>query len=245
MGVNAQMADHPLEVDLRLTQRPPGRSHSRAPALSILGWRSVDVRSELRSLEWLERAWIKRAGATRMFSSLLRPYFRSGDGKGDGVPVENGTKYSARPKQEHVAHELNDRLGPFLARACTVTGMDAALPMNSGAEAVETAIKAARKWAYRVKGVRSDRAEIIAAEGNFHGRTISIVGFSSIAQYRDGFGPFPPGFKLVPFGDTAALATAIIVAGTVWVNCYFIQELAAPFGGSRDSGIAREGGCTI
>jgi ornithine--oxo-acid transaminase len=104
---------------------------------------------------------------------------------------------------------FSDRLGPFLARACALTGMDAALPMNSGAEAVETALKAARKWAYKVKGVPTDKAEIIAAEGNFHGRTISIVGFSSVAQCRDGFGPFPPGFKLVPFGDTAALATAI------------------------------------
>lgn len=104
---------------------------------------------------------------------------------------------------------FSDRLGPFLARACVLTGMDAALPMNSGAEAVETALKAARKWAYKVKGVPTDRAEIIAAEGNFHGRTISIVGFSSVAQHRDGFGPFPPGFKLVPFGDAAALAAAI------------------------------------
>jgi ornithine--oxo-acid transaminase len=104
---------------------------------------------------------------------------------------------------------FSDRLGPFLARACALTGFDAAVPMNSGAEAVETALKAARKWAYMVKGVPSDRAEIIAADGNFHGRTISIVGFSSVAQYRDGFGPFPPGFKLVPFGDAAALAAAI------------------------------------
>ena len=104
---------------------------------------------------------------------------------------------------------FSDRLGPFLAKACALTGMDAALPMNSGAEAVETALKAARKWAYKVKGVPSDRAEIIAAEGNFHGRTISIIGFSSVAQYRDGFGPFPPGFTLVPFGDASALAAAI------------------------------------
>jgi ornithine--oxo-acid transaminase len=104
---------------------------------------------------------------------------------------------------------FTDRLGPFLAKACALTGFDAALPMNSGAEAVETALKAARKWAYKVKGVPSDRAEIIAAEGNFHGRTISIVGFSSVAQYRDGFGPFPAGFKLVPFGDASALAAAI------------------------------------
>ena len=104
---------------------------------------------------------------------------------------------------------FNDRLGPFLARACELTGMDAALPMNSGAEAVETALKAARKWAYRVKGVDADRAEIIACEGNFHGRTITITGFSSVPQYRDGFGPFAPGFKLVPFGDAAALEAAI------------------------------------
>jgi len=104
---------------------------------------------------------------------------------------------------------FSDRLGPFLAKACALTGLDAALPMNSGAEAVETALKAARKWAYKVKGVPSDQAEIIAAEGNFHGRTISIVGFSSVAQFRDGFGPFPAGFKLVPFGDASALAAAI------------------------------------
>ncbi len=104
---------------------------------------------------------------------------------------------------------FSDRLGPFLARACELTGMDAALPMNSGAEAVETALKAARKWAYKVKGVPADRAEIIACEGNFHGRTIAITGFSSVPQYRDGFGPFPPGFKLVPYGDAAALSAAI------------------------------------
>lgn len=104
---------------------------------------------------------------------------------------------------------FTDRLGPFLARACELTGMDQALPANGGAEAVETALKAARKWAYKVKGVPYDRAEIIAAEGNFHGRTITITGFSSVAQYRDGFGPFAPGFELVPFGDAAALEAAI------------------------------------
>src|SRR6516164_3309426 len=104
---------------------------------------------------------------------------------------------------------FTDQLGPFLARACALTGMDAALPANGGAEAVETALKAARKWAYKVKGVPAERAEIIAAEGNFHGRTIAIVGFSSVPQYRKGFGPFPAGFKLVPFGDAAALEAAI------------------------------------
>jgi ornithine--oxo-acid transaminase len=104
---------------------------------------------------------------------------------------------------------FSDRLGVFLGRACALTGMDLALPMNSGAEAVETALKAARKWAYKVKGVAADRAEIIVCDGNFHGRTIAIVGFSSVPQYRDGFGPFLPGFRSVPFGDTAALRAAI------------------------------------
>jgi ornithine--oxo-acid transaminase len=103
----------------------------------------------------------------------------------------------------------NDRLGPFLARACELTGMDRALPMNTGAEAVETALKAARKWAYKVKGVAEGQAEIIAATGNFHGRTIAVTGLSTVAQYRDGFGPFLPSLQLVPFGDAAALEAAI------------------------------------
>jgi ornithine--oxo-acid transaminase len=103
----------------------------------------------------------------------------------------------------------NDRLGPFLEKLCVVTGLDAALPMNSGAEAVETAIKAARRWGYRVKGIARDRAEIVVAEGNFHGRTTTIVGFSSEPAYRDGFGPFAPGFRAVPFGDVAAVERAI------------------------------------
>jgi ornithine--oxo-acid transaminase len=87
--------------------------------------------------------------------------------------------------------------------------MDRALPVNTGLEAVETALKAARKWAYEVKRVPHDRAEIIACEGNFHGRSITITGLSSEAQYRDGFGPFPPGLRQVPYGDVAALERAI------------------------------------
>jgi ornithine--oxo-acid transaminase len=102
-----------------------------------------------------------------------------------------------------------DRLGPFLELLTRVTGMDRALPMNSGAEAVETAIKAARKWAYKVKRVPEGMARILVAEGNFAGRTTTIVGFSSEAQYRDGFGPFAPGFARVPFGDAQALEAAI------------------------------------
>src|SRR5271165_6306831 len=104
---------------------------------------------------------------------------------------------------------FNDRLGPFLAEICRVTGLDAALPMNTGAEAVETAIKAARRWGYRIKGIPHDRAEIIVANGNFHGRTTTVISFSTEADYRDGFGPFTPGFPSVPFGDLAAVERAI------------------------------------
>ncbi len=103
----------------------------------------------------------------------------------------------------------NDQL-PLLARElCRLTGYEMMLPMNSGAEAVETALKAARKWGYRVKGVPEDKAHILVCNGNFHGRTITIISFSSEEQYREGFGPFTPGFELIPYGDAEALEAAI------------------------------------
>ena len=103
----------------------------------------------------------------------------------------------------------NDQLGPLCAEICQLTGYTRFLPMNSGAEAVETAIKAARKWAHTIKGVPEDRGEILVFEGNFHGRTTTIVGFSSDEQYRKGFGPFTPGFRILPYGDAAAVERAI------------------------------------
>ncbi len=103
----------------------------------------------------------------------------------------------------------NAQLGLFEQEICELTGYEMVLPMNSGAEAVETALKAARKWGYQVKGVPAAQAEIVVCNGNFHGRTITIVGFSSDNQYRDGFGPFTPGFKLVDFGDIDALKAAV------------------------------------
>jgi ornithine--oxo-acid transaminase len=103
----------------------------------------------------------------------------------------------------------NDQLGPFYEKLAELSGYPMILPMNTGAEAVETAIKAARKWGYTIKGVPRDRAEIVACEGNFHGRTTTIVGFSSEPQYRDDFGPYSDGFKLIPYGDVAALRAAI------------------------------------
>lgn len=103
----------------------------------------------------------------------------------------------------------SDRLGPFCAALAGLCGKDMVLPMNSGAEAVESGIKVARKWGTVVKGVPPDRANIIVADNNFHGRTISIVSFSSDPTARDGFGPFTPGFRSVPFGDGAAVARSI------------------------------------
>ncbi|MDX1900392.1 MAG: ornithine--oxo-acid transaminase [Gammaproteobacteria bacterium] len=102
-----------------------------------------------------------------------------------------------------------NRLGHFLQKACQAAHQERALPMNSGAEAVETALKVARKWAYAVKKVPHDAAEIIACEGNFHGRTIAIVAMSSEPQYKHQFGPFPAGNRLVPYGDVEALRKAI------------------------------------
>jgi ornithine--oxo-acid transaminase len=103
----------------------------------------------------------------------------------------------------------NDQLGPFYETLSKLTGYPRILPMNTGAEAVETAIKLARKWGYKVKGVPDGQAEIIVCDGNFQGRTTTIISFSPEAQYRDGFGPFTPGFKMIPYGDAEALEAAI------------------------------------
>ena len=103
----------------------------------------------------------------------------------------------------------NDQMGPFLRELCELAGYERALPMNSGAEAVETALKAVRRWGYRVKRIPADKARIIVCANNFHGRTVSIVSASSDPHYRADFGPFTPGFVVIPFGDAAALEQAI------------------------------------
>ena len=118
--------------------------------------------------------------------------------------VEQASRLAVTSRAYHT-----DVLGPFLERLVQVSGLDMALPMNTGAEAVETAIKAARRWGYSRKKIARDRAEIIVAENNFHGRTTTIVGFSSDESYREGFGPFAGGFKLAPFGDAAAIERMI------------------------------------
>jgi ornithine--oxo-acid transaminase len=113
----------------------------------------------------------------------------------------------------------NDQLPLLYKQLHDLTGYDMALPMNSGAEAVETAVKTARKWGYKRKGIPEGQAEIIACSNNFHGRTVTIVSFSTDEQYRDGFGPFTPGFKIVPYGDAKAVADAITPN-----TCAFIVE---------------------
>ncbi len=103
----------------------------------------------------------------------------------------------------------NDQMGPFLRELCELAGYEKALPMNTGAEAVETAIKAVRRWGYRVKGIPANKAEIVVCENNFHGRTTTVISFSTEHSYNEDFGPFTPGFKIIPYGDADALETAI------------------------------------
>ncbi len=103
----------------------------------------------------------------------------------------------------------NDQLGPFCQKVAELTGKEKVLIMNTGAEAVETAIKGARRWAYDIKGITDDKAEIIVCDGNFHGRTTTVISFSSTADYYRGFGPLTPGFKIIPYGDIVALRAAI------------------------------------
>jgi len=145
----------------------------------------------------------------RKYLDMLSAYSAVSFGYGHPKILKAFTDQAARLAVTSRAFH-SDTLPPFLAKLCEVTGMDRALPMTTGAEGVETAIKCARKWAYVSKKVPRDTAEIIVCDGNFHGRTSTIVGFSSEPQYRDDFGPYAPGaFKHVPFGDAKALAAAI------------------------------------
>ena len=118
--------------------------------------------------------------------------------------VEQAQKLTLTSRAFH-----NDQLGPFLEELCEFTGFEMGLPMNTGAEAVETAIKMVRKWGYQNLDVEPDKAEIIVCDGNFHGRTTTIISFSSEDEYKEGFGPLTPGFVRIPYGDAAALEAAI------------------------------------
>ena len=154
-----------------------------------------------------ERVWLWDVEGRR-YLDMLSAYSAVSFGYGHPKLLAALTEQAARLAVTSRAF-YSDRLPPFLAKICEVTGMDRALPMSTGAEAVETAIKCARKWAYTVKKVPAGQAVILCCAGNFHGRTSTIVGFSSEAQYRDNFGPYSSGFCAIPFGDARALEAAI------------------------------------
>jgi ornithine--oxo-acid transaminase len=154
-----------------------------------------------------EGAWVTDVEGKR-YLDLLSAYSALNFGHGHPAILAAAQEQLTRLTLTSRAYH-NDRLGPFAAALAELCGKDLVLPMNTGAEAVETGIKVARAWGYRVKGVPADAATIVVAHGNFHGRTTTIVGFSDDASARDGFGPFAPGFVSVPFGDAAAIEAAI------------------------------------
>ncbi len=147
-------------------------------------------------------------GAGKRYLDMMSAYSATSFGHGHPRLVGALTAQAQRLAVTSRAY-FNDQLPLLLARLSDMFGYEAALPVNTGLEAVETALKAARKWGYQVKGIPPDQARIIACNGNFHGRSIAITGMSSEPQYRDGFGPFPPGFERIAYGDAAALEAAI------------------------------------
>lgn len=154
-----------------------------------------------------EGAWVTDVEGKR-YLDLLSAYSALNFGHGHPALLAAAQEQLNRLTLTSRAYH-NDRLGPFAAALADLCGKDLVLPMNTGAEAVETGIKVARAWGYRVKGIAPDAATVVVAHGNFHGRTTTIVGFSDDPQARDGFGPFAPGFVQVPFGDAAAIEAAI------------------------------------
>ena len=167
-----------------------------------------------------EGAWVTDVEGKR-YLDLLSAYSALNFGHGHPAILAAAQEQLNRLTLTSRAYH-NDRLGPFAAALAELCGKDLVLPMNTGAEAVETGIKVARAWGYRVKGVAPDAAKIIVAHGNFHGRTTTIVGFSDDPDARGDFGPFTPGFVSVPFGD-AAVIDAAITADTVAVLIEPIQ----------------------
>ncbi len=152
-------------------------------------------------------AWVWDCDGKK-YLDFLSAYSALNQGHGHPAIVQALIKQARRVTLTSRAF-YNDQLGFFMKDICELAGMEKALPMNSGAEAVETAIKTARKWGYTIKNVPENQAEIICCEGNFHGRTTTIISFSTDKQYRDSFGPYTPGFKIIPFGDAEALERAI------------------------------------
>ena len=154
-----------------------------------------------------EGVWVTDVDGNR-YLDLLSAYSALNFGHGHPAIVQAAREQLDRLTLTSRAFD-NDKLEPFAAALAALCGKDMVLPMNTGAEAVETGIKVARAWGYRVKGVPDGQAKIIVAAGNFHGRTTTIVSFSDDESARDGFGPFTPGFEIVPYGDAAAIEAAV------------------------------------
>jgi ornithine--oxo-acid transaminase len=154
-----------------------------------------------------EGAWVTDVDGTR-YLDMLAAYSAINFGHRHPRLIAAAQRQLERVTLVSRAFE-HDQFGPFCAELAELASMEMVLPMNTGAEAVETAIKTARKWGYQVKGVPDGQAVIVVFDGNFHGRTTTIVSFSTDAEARDGFGPYTPGFRVVPYGDLTALAAAL------------------------------------
>jgi len=154
-----------------------------------------------------EGCWVEDVEGRR-YLDMLSGYSALNHGHLDPLVVQAAQEQLGRISLTSRAF-YNDRMGRLVERLCQTLGYEKAILMNTGAEAVETAIKLVRKWGYEVKGVPANQAEVLVCHGNFSGRTISIISFSSEAQYREGFGPHTPGFREIPYGDAAALEAAI------------------------------------
>jgi ornithine--oxo-acid transaminase len=184
-------------------------AHSRTHALLAEAdrWSASNYKPLPVVLEKGEGVWVWDVEGNR-YLDMLAAYSALNQGHRHPAIIE-----AARDQLEHLTLTSrafhNVQMGPFLKELCEATGFEKALLMNTGAEAVETAIKMVRKWGHQVKGVPANQGEIIVCEGNFAGRTTTIISFSSEAQYREGFGPFTPGFRIIPYGDVDALREAV------------------------------------
>src|SRR3712207_714004 len=188
-----QRTDRPLSSSEHVTLTETVTAHNYAPLPVVV--------AEARG------AWVTDVDGRR-YLDCLAGYSALNFGHGHPVLLRTAREQLERVTLTSRAF-YNDRLGPFARDLAALAGMERVLPMNTGAEAVETGIKVARRWGYRVKGVPADRARIVVAAGNFHGRTTTIISFSTDDSAREGFGPFTPGFTVVPYGDADALRAAL------------------------------------
>jgi len=212
----------------RPSKEPAARDHSSDDLIALEDRYGANHYHPLDIvLERAEGVWVWDVEGRR-FLDCLASYSALNQGHNHPVVVRALAEQSARLSLTSRAFR-NDRLAPFQQQLAELAGFAKVLPMNTGAEAVETAIKAIRKWAYTVKGVPENQAEILVFENNFHGRTTTIVGFSSEPQYRHGFGPFAPGFTLSGGHVTGTFTTLVVCQWFNALNCRERFSLKSPF----------------